>query len=252
MKISLSIVIITYNEEQNIDRCISSVLPIADDIVVVDSYSNDKTVEIASNLGARIVMNKFEGHIQQKNFAITHAKYPYILSLDADEQIDKALEKEILILKSNWTVDGYEMNRLNNYCGQWIKHGAWYPDIKLRLWDSRKGFWNGLNPHDKFEMHNNSAIKHLKGNIRHYSYKTIAEHKNKIEYFSSISAASYFDKGVKSSIIKMIFSPIVRFIRDYIFKLGFLDGYNGIVISILSSKEVYLKYKKLKVLNNTN
>lgn len=241
----ISVVIITFNEEQNIGKCIDSIKNIADDIVVVDSFSSDKTAKIAKAKGTRVVKNKFEGHIEQKNFAITQAKFPHILSLDADEFPDKILLEEINKVKENWIADGYTFNRLNNYCGTWIKHGAWYPDIKLRLWDSRKGKWHGLNPHDKFILKDGSVIKHLRGNLLHYSYKTIEEHKHKVDYFSSIAAKSYFEMGKKSSRLKIIINPISRFIRDYFFRLGFLDGKFGFIIAMLSAKEVRLKYKKL-------
>jgi len=241
----ISVVIITFNEELNIAKCIDTIKNIADDIIVVDSFSTDKTVEIAEIKGARVIKNKFAGHIEQKNFAMTQAKFPHILSLDADEFPDKILLEEINKVKENWIADGYTFNRLNNYCGTWIKHGAWNPDIKLRLWDSRKGKWHGLNPHDKFILLDGCSTKHLSGNLLHYSYKTIEEHKNKIDYFSSIAAKSYFEKGKKSSWLKIIINPISRFIRDYFIRSGFLDGKYGFIIAWLNSTEVSLKYKKL-------
>src|ERR1035437_3751774 len=131
--IQLSVVIITYNEEYNIARCLESVKTIADDIVVIDSFSTDKTKEICESAGVRFVQHKFEGHIEQKNWAITQAKFPHILSLDADEALDGTLIKSILEVKNNWKYDGYYMNRLTNYCGKWIYHCGWYPDRKLRL-----------------------------------------------------------------------------------------------------------------------
>jgi hypothetical protein len=140
-------------------------------------------------------------------------------------------------------------NRLNNYCGQWIKYGAWYPDIKLRLWDSRKGKWAGINPHDKFEMIPTAKIIHLSGNLLHYSYQSIDEHKHKSQYFSTIAAKAYFNAGKKSSLAKITFSPIIRFTRDYFFKLGFLDGKLGFTIAKTIAREVFLKYKKLHLLS---
>jgi len=243
--VKLSVVIITYNEERNILNCLKSVQHIADEIVVVDSYSSDKTAEIAKQFGAKVILHKFEGHIQQKNYAITLAANPYILSIDADEMPDTTLLEQIKLVKQNWIYDGYSANRLNNYCGQWIKHGAWFPDIKLRLWNSSKGEWKGLNPHDKFEMSSTSKIKHLPGNLLHYSYQNKDQHLKKTDYFSSISANAYNSNGKKSSQLKIIFSPIFRFTRDYFFKLGFLDGINGFKIATISAFEVYLKYKKL-------
>jgi glycosyltransferase involved in cell wall biosynthesis len=248
----ISIVIITFNEEHNIANCIESIKSIADDILVVDSFSTDNTVSIATKLGARVVSNKFVGHIEQKNFAITQAFYPHILSLDADELSDERLIKEIYKVKANWNADGYYFNRLNNYCGKWIRHGAWYPDRKLRLWDSRKGSWKGLNPHDKFEMIGNSKAIYLEGNLLHFSYKTTKEHISKAKYFSSIASESYFKKNKRSNWIKIILNPISRFIRDYIFKKGFLDGLVGMKIALISALEVFLKYKKLLYLQRNN
>ena len=140
----LSVVIITFNEERNISRCLDSVKDIADDVVVVDSFSVDKTEQICKEKGARFISHTFDGHIQQKNWAITQAKFPHILSLDADEALSDELKKSILEVKKNWKHDGYSMNRLTNYCGQWIYHCGWYPDRKLRLFNSKKGNWGGL------------------------------------------------------------------------------------------------------------
>lgn len=247
----LSVVIITYNEEQNIGRCINAVKSIADDIVVVDSFSTDNTVQIAEGKGARVISHTFEGHIQQKNFAITQAKFPHILSLDADELPDETLLREIRQVKMNWDADGYTMNRLNNYCGKWIRHGAWYPDVKLRLWDSGKGRWEGMNPHDRFEMVERSRVRHLAGDLLHYSYKTIDEHRKKVDYFSTIAAKAYYLEGKRSSQLKILFSPVFRFVRDYIFKAGFMDGVAGFRIAWLIATEVKLKYRKLLQLQHT-
>src|ERR1041385_5289202 len=131
--IQLSVVIITYNEEKNIVRCLDSIREIADDIVVVDSFSTDKTEMICKEKGVRFIQHKFEGHIEQKNWAITQAKFPFVLSLDADEAPDEELKKEILKVKADANYDGYKMNRLTNYCGKWIRHCGWYPDTKLRI-----------------------------------------------------------------------------------------------------------------------
>jgi glycosyltransferase involved in cell wall biosynthesis len=246
VQIKLSVVIITFNEERNIGNCIDSILSIADEVVVVDSFSTDQTVAIAKSKGAKVFQHPFSGHIEQKNYAITQAINPYILSLDADEKPDAIFLKEIDAIKHNWAYDGYSVNRLNNYCGKWIRHGAWYPDIKLRLWDSRKGAWGGTNPHDRFEMTPDSNISHVQGHLLHYSYQTVAEHLRKTDYFSSIAASAYLKNGRKSSWFSIILSPLFRFLRDYIFKLGFMDGSAGLTIARITAYEVYLKYTKLK------
>lgn len=251
--IQLSVVIITYNEERNIARCLDSVKEIGDDIVVVDSFSTDKTGEICKSRGVRIVQHTFEGHIEQKNWAITQAKYPHVLSLDADEALSVELQQSIALVKNNWKYDGYYMNRLTNYCGQWIHHCGWYPDRKLRLWDSRKGKWGGVNPHDKFEMTGpDFNTGHLKGDILHYGYYTVEEHFNKIGYFTDISSKALFENGKKPSLLKRFMSPAAAFLGDYILKLGFLDGYYGYVISKSSAIATYQKYHKLNRLFNNS
>ena len=248
--VKLSVVIITYNEEENIERCIRSVESVADEISVVDSNSTDNTVEICKKLGATVHTQSFLGHVEQKNFAITKAKYPHILSLDADEALHETLIEQIKAVKSNWTHDAYAMNRLTNYCGQWIRHCGWYPDTKLRLWDSRKGKWQGINPHDEYVMEKGSSIKPLKGDILHYSYNSIRDHITQVNYFTDILSKASLQKGKKSNLFKILFSPLFKFYRDYIFKLGFLDGYYGFVICMISSHATFLKYVKMKQFQN--
>ncbi|MCK9616777.1 MAG: glycosyltransferase family 2 protein [Lentimicrobiaceae bacterium] len=243
--VPLSVVIITLNEEKNIGRCIDSVKEIADDIVVVDSFSTDKTKEICIAKAIRFVEQDFLGYIEQKNFANTQAKYPHILSLDADEALSPELIQSIKNIKSNWKADGYTMYRLTNYCGKWIYHCGWYPDTKLRLWDSRKGKWTGINPHDRFEMRKDAAIFHLNGNLLHYSYYTFDDHLQQVQKFSTVAAKAMHEKGIKSSICKILFKPLARFIKIYIVKQGFRDGYYGYLIARVSSFAVFLKYVKL-------
>jgi len=248
--IKLSVVIITFNEEKNIERCINSVKSIADDITVIDSISKDRTVEISKNLGATVYDQSFLGHVEQKNFAITKAKYPHILSIDADEALDEVLIESIKSAKENWTGDGYSMNRLTNYCGKWIYHCGWYPDKKMRLWDSRKGQWQGINPHDEYVLQKGSSKSHLKGNILHFSYNSIKDHISQVNYFTDILSKASLLKGKKSNLVKMLFRPFFKFFRDYIFKLGFLDGYYGFVICMISSHATFLKYIKMKQFQN--
>ncbi len=244
--LKLSVVIITRNEEKNIGRCLDSVIDIADDIVVVDSFSTDRTEEICKSNGARFFQHAFEGHIEQKNYAVTLTEYQNVLSLDADEALGDVLKKSIVAVKENWQYDGYEMNRLANYCGTWIKHCGWYPDTKLRMFDKRKGKWGGTNPHDRFEMYQGSKIGKLKGDILHYSYYTIDDHYKQIEYFTTINAKASFDKGKRAPVWKLFIAPVIKFIKDYFIRLGFLDGQAGWQICRLSAWATYLKYKKLR------
>ena len=246
----VSVVIITFNEEHNIARCLDSVKGIADEIVIVDSFSKDKTKEICLSYGAKFIENKFEGHIQQKNFAITQAKFPHILSLDADEALDEKLRNSISEVKKNFVHDGYYMNRLTNYCGKWVRHSGWYPDTKLRLWDSRKGQWAGVNPHDKYELTTgDSNTGKLQGDILHYSYYTVEEHYKQAEYFADIAAKSFFKMGKKASFFKLLINPIAKFLHHYIVHFGFLDGRAGFTIAKISAWSTYLKYRKLRELS---
>ncbi len=245
--IKLSVVIITFNEERNIGRCLDSVRLVADDIVVVDSFSKDKTKEICLAKGARFIEHIFEGHLQQKNWAITQAKFPYVLSLDADEELNFTLINSILEVKNNFEKTGYTMNRLTNYCGKWIHHSGWYPDTKLRLFDSRRGEWKGINPHDKYELNAaNDSIGKLKGDLLHYSYYTVEEHYKQAEYFTTIAAKAYFDLKKKAPVYKLILNPIAKFLHHYIVHFGFLDGAAGFTIARISAYSTFLKYKKLR------
>lgn len=246
MKVSVSAVIITYNEERNIRRCLESLRGVADEVVVVDSYSTDRTEEICQSFGARFIRHRFAGHIEQKNWAILQASSPYILSLDADEALSDELRASILKVKENWIHDGYYFNRLTNYCGKWIRHTSWYPSRKLRLWDSRKGSWGGFNPHDKFFLRKGASRQFLKGEILHYSYYSVTEHLEQINAFSTIMARSYYDRGRKVYISTIILHPLWRFLKDFFLRRGFMDGYYGFIVSVNSAHEVFLKYVKLK------
>jgi glycosyltransferase involved in cell wall biosynthesis len=247
--IQLSVVVIAYNEERSIARCLDSVKDLADEIIVVDSYSMDKTGEICTSRGAKVFQHKFDGHIQQKNFALEKATFQHALSLDADEVLSDELRTSIAAAKSEWRYDGYRMNRLTNYCGAWIRHGGWYPDRKIRLFDKSKGKWTGINPHDRYELNDpHDPVGFLRGDILHYSYHSISDHIKQVDYFTEISAQILFEKRKKCSFVRQIISPAFRFVRDYFLKSGFLDGYYGFVICIISSHAVFLKYTKLREL----
>lgn len=241
----LSAVIITFNEERNIGRCLASLAGVADDIVVVDSYSSDGTEALVKAAGARFVQHAFAGHIQQKNWALTQARYPHVLSLDADEALDEELAAAILKVKQNWQQDGYYLNRLTNYCGHWVRHGLWYPDRKLRLWDSRRGKWGGQNPHDTYLLPAGSSTAHLPGHLLHYSFYEAAEHWAQIHRFTDISSRAAFEKGQSSPWYKRYFSPLLKFVRGYILRAGFIDGRAGWQIASRSAYATYLKYRKL-------
>jgi len=241
----LSAVILTFNEERNIARCIESVAQVADEILVVDSFSVDRTAAICKELGVRFVQHPFEGYIEQKNYALQQATHKLVLSLDADEALSPELIDSIKGVKTHRKADGYTMNRLTNYCGKWIHHSGWYPDTKLRLLDRSRGKWGGVNPHDKIEMNSGSTVDKLQGDILHYSYYTFEEHRAQIIKFAEISARSLHESGTNSSILKIFYKPVARFLRSYIVKAGFLDGKEGWTIAYMTAWSSYLRYSQL-------
>jgi glycosyltransferase involved in cell wall biosynthesis len=246
--IKLSGVIITFNEERNIERCLQSLVNVVDEIVVVDSFSKDDTKNICLKFNVKFIEQKFLGYIEQKNFALSHASNDFIVSLDGDEALSETLQKSIIELKSNWQLDGYYCNRFNNFCGQWIKHSDWYPNKKLRVFDRRHAEWQGINPHDEIVLKNQRKAGKLKGDILHWTYQTYSEFNAKTEYFSTIAAQAYYDKGKKAPFYKLLWNPFWAFFKAYILRLGFLDGNNGFIISKETGKITYLKYKKLQKL----
>jgi len=242
---ALSVVIITYNEEKNIARCIESVREVADEILVVDSFSTDATERICKGCGATFVQHAFEGHIEQKNFALSLAQHDCILSLDADEALSPELSAGIAAVKNNRQHDGYAFNRLTSYCSQWIRHCGWYPDPKVRLFDRRKASWGGVNPHDKIIMAAGSTTRHIPGDLLHYTFNSVAEHILQINKFSEIKAEGLFRKGEKVSLLRMGLEPLFKFFKNYVLKAGFLDGWYGLIISVNSAHATFLRYAKL-------
>ena len=244
----ISVVIVSFNEEKNIGRCIDSVMWVADEIIVLDSYSTDATVAIAREKGAVVLQEPFTGYVQQKNKTIPLTKYNYVLSLDADEALSIELADAILEAKRHSRFRGFTMKRCSRFCGQFIRHGLWYPDKKLRLFDKRIGRWGGLNPHDLVELPADEPVQHLEGEILHFAFDSIPEYLERNDVLSSIAAQSLFDRGKKVPAYKIILSPLWAFVNGYLLRLGFLEGYNGLLIAIHSAKQSYMKYFKLKQL----
>jgi glycosyltransferase involved in cell wall biosynthesis len=241
-----SVVIITFNEEKNIGRCLESVKEVADEIIVVDSLSTDGTKAICAAYGVQFIEQPFLGYIEQKNFAMDAASHDYVLSLDADECLTAELSRSILQEKQKgFTADSYIMNRLSSFCGQWIKHGTWYPDRKVRLINRKKGKWGGVNPHDKIVMEEGASQQHLKGDMLHYTYDTIDEIMAQTNKFTTIQAKAMYERGKRSSVIKLVLNPFVAFFTGYFIKRGFLDGYNGFIIARYASHATLAKYSKL-------
>ncbi len=245
----ISVVIITFNEEDNIFRCIESVKDLADEVIVVDSFSKDRTKELCLSYDVSFYERVFDGYSSQKRYANSLARYDYILSLDADEALSDQLKQSILNEKQDFRRDGYFMSRMNNYCGRWIRHGAWYPDNKLRLFNKHKGEWNHSIIHELVEMKNNSRIGNLNGDILHYSYTSLEGHILQLNNFTTLMAAEQFKKRKKVPLYKVYLSPTVSFVKGFFIKLAFLDGYYGVLICIINAFATYMKYAKLHELN---
>jgi glycosyltransferase involved in cell wall biosynthesis len=193
------------------------------------------------------MLHPFEGHVQQKNYAMQQATHDYVLALDADEELSPKLQEEILHIKnlSKAPRDGYLIPRLNNYCGQWIKHGGWYPDTKVRLWNKNKGRWGGDNPHDKVILDKGSNLAVLKGDLLHYTISSLEAHIKQINYFSEIAANRLIEKkSKKNAVLRMLLDPPFTFIKKYVLQLGFLDGFYGFCIAANSAHAKFLKYAK--------
>lgn len=244
----LSVVIITFNEEKYIERCIDSVIEIADEVIILDSFSNDRTVEIARIKGAVVHQQEFPGYGAQKNAALQLCSHDLVLSLDADEALDATLAREIQREKEKTGFDGYTMNRCTSYCGKFIRHGSWYPDRKLRLFDKKVARWSDDMIHEKVEISPAAKMKHLKGDILHFSFNSIEDHVAQNNKFSTISADTLFSKGRRTNVFKVIINPLWAFILSYLIRLGFLDGLYGFVVAINISHLTFLKHTKLMTL----
>jgi glycosyltransferase involved in cell wall biosynthesis len=242
MKISATI--ITFNEEHNIARAIKS-LRFADEIVVVDSESTDRTVEIARELTDRVFVRPWPGYSAQKNFAAEQAANDWIFSIDADEEISEPLLREIERLKQgpDRGAAGFRMARLTFYLGRWIRHSGWYPDYKLRLYDRRRGRWEGEYVHEELVVEGSTEI--LNGDILHYTVRDAAEHHSRLQRYTSLAAQQDHARGKQASIALIIFSPAAAFIRSYLLKLGFLDGVQGLIIARFAAHYAFLKTLKL-------
>lgn len=242
--IKISATIVTLNEESNLPRAIES-LRCADEIVVVDSGSTDRTCEIAADLGARVIREPWRGYAAQKNFAAASGSHDWILSLDADEALDEVLEAEILAVKQTGAeCVAFSSNRLTQYLGRWILHSGWYPDKKIRLYHRQSAQWFGEYVHESVRAQ--GPVGELQGNILHFTCHSIADHFKTLDRYTTLAAREIRAKQCPVPLRKLWVDPAWTFFRTYLLQRGFLDGPQGLTISWMAALYVYLKYAKAR------
>jgi len=233
--------VLTFNSERHIGKVLESVKGIADEVVAVDSGSKDGTLDILREFGAEVFFRRFDNFVNQKNYLLSRCSCEWVLFIDDDEVVDDELRGSIRdALRGD--VDGYYVNVLTNYLGRWIRH-AWYPDWHLRLARRERCRWVGDSVHESLKV--DGKVGYLKGNLLHYSYPDVKTHIRKIDLYSSLFAEGAFERGKRFSLLKLLTSPFGSFIRRYILKMGFLDGFEGFVLSVMASYYSFLKYLKL-------
>ena len=248
----LSTVIMTFNEEAKIERCIRSVLSISDEVVLLDSFSTDKTVEIAQSLGAKIIQHKFLGYIKQRELSIQHATYDFVLALDADEFLSESLSEEIKLIKSNAKYDAYYLNRSNAINNYFLKHGSWFPHRIIRLFFKNKIKCVGNPPHDKIETLGGATSSRLKGLLMHHCNEDIHDRVITLNNHSTIAAKHRFKLGHRTNYFRILIKPIWKFIVEYFLRLGFLDGFYGYLMAKTTAQYIYLRESKLMELHRNN
>lgn len=240
---SITGIVITKNEERHIEECITSLQQVCDEVIVVDSESKDRTVEIAESLGAKVIVQRYLGDGPQKNFGIPHAKHDWILSLDADERLtlDAISTIRSLDLKST-PYEAFSFRRRNYIGSRWIKVCGWYPDNFIRLYDRRKTRFADALGHARVTTEN---FKRLKCDLIHWSYRHSGELFSKADRFSTRGAKILWQKGVRAHALSPVLHGLSAFLRKYILKLGFIGGVDGFTVAMSSGVNSYLKYAKL-------
>jgi glycosyltransferase involved in cell wall biosynthesis len=240
----LSACVIAKDEADRIGACLDS-LAFCDEILVVDSHSSDATREIAAARGARVIERDWPGHVAQKEFAIRAARHDWVLCVDADERISPELAPEIRRLREAGFPGppGWRLPRLSWYLGRPIRHGTWYPDPQLRLFDRRRGRWAGRDPHDRVELDGEPG--RLRGHLLHHPYRSLEDHLATIDRYTTTMANGLAEQGRRARLVDLALRPPARFLRSYLLQAGFLDGWRGLLLASLAAHYVRLKYAKL-------
>ncbi|MBI3398713.1 MAG: glycosyltransferase family 2 protein [Deltaproteobacteria bacterium] len=238
----LSVTIITLNEESNIRLCLESV-KWADEILVSDSGSSDKTVEICKEYGAKVFIDQWLGFGKQKNLIAGRAQNNWILNIDADERITPDLRAEIETALSNGEYQGYYISRKNFFGDTWIRHCGWHPDYNLRLYRKDKGRFNERDVHEAVQI--DAKAGYLKAPLEHYTYKNISDYLRRMDRYSTLAAEEMLKNGKSAGLLDLTFRPCFTFFKIFFLQKGFLEGYNGVILSGLYSAYTFSKYAKL-------
>jgi glycosyltransferase involved in cell wall biosynthesis len=237
----LSACIITFNEADRIEECLRSV-SFCDEIIVVDAHSTDGTRELAARHGARVIERDWPGYRSQKQFAVEAARHDWVLCVDADERVGEALRAEIMALRSQGFggAAGFSVPRITDYFGRFLRHGNAYPDRLVRLFDRRRGSWSG------YEIHENTRVDGptgaLRGRLEHYSYRSLSDHQSRMQRYAELMAQAMYERGERCGLTPVLLNPQWRFLRGYLLRLGFLDGWRGLVFALIEAGYVRRKY----------
>ena len=244
MREKISACVLTFNEERKIERCLRSIAW-CDEIVILDSFSTDRTLELSRRFTDRVYQREWLGYVGQRNLIRDMASHPWILFLDSDEEVSPVLRDEILaeVEKGSGGYVGFEFPRQVYFLGRWIRHGEWYPDVKLRLFKKAHGHTEGQEPHDRVIV--DGPVKRLKHPLWHYTYDDIRDYLDTLNRFSSITAQQQFSRGFRFGWTDVAIRPALRFLKGYILKGGFLDGVHGFMVAKINSFGVFAKYSKL-------
>lgn len=244
-KIPVSAVIICRNVARTIGPCLQALTKMAEEVIVLDSNSDDGTQEICKKHGVRLVNQAFLGYSATKNKGHELARYDWILSIDADEVLSEELISSLRNLTlQNGTV--YALDRLTDFCGKWIYHCGWYPEWKVRLFHRKAVYWKDELVHETLHIPENFKVVRLHGKLLHYSFADEQDHLNRMEKYARLGAEELFRKGKQPPSWKIVLSPAARFIKTYFVKLGILDGRAGWIISKRNSWMVWRRYQILK------
>ncbi len=245
----LSGVVITFNEEEKVAAALASLAEVCDEIVVVDSGSEDRTSEICLRFGARVIPQPWLGYRDQKAYATTLAQHNWVLSLDADECLSEELKDEIRQWKSRQPeCDAYRIPRLTWFMGRWIRHTTWYPDWQVRLFRKDGGEWSGGRVHEGFRA--SGPVGQFRNHIHHFTYSTISEYLQQLARFTSLAAADQQERGRQAGLGRIVLSPPLIFLKNYLLRAGFLDGFPGFVVSIMAAASVFFRLMRLRELQS--